>query len=177
MFAMLRLTRHPTSPDAPIGVEAEATRSGARLALRYRLSGVAGVVLPLPAICERTDELWRHTCFEAFVSGGAGYVEINLSPSAQWAAYRFDGYRQGMAAAETQPRIEVRRVGDDLELDALVDLNGSGLDDLDWRVGLSAVVEGADGGLSYWALKHPPGKPDFHHGDCFALELSKSRGP
>ena len=39
------------------------------------------------------------------------------------------------------------------------------------RLGLSAVVEDADGGLSYWALRHPPGKPDFHHTDAFALQL------
>ena len=39
------------------------------------------------------------------------------------------------------------------------------------HLGLSAVIEGADGSLSYWALVHPPGKPDFHNADCFALEL------
>jgi hypothetical protein len=36
---------------------------------------------------------------------------------------------------------------------------------------LSAVVEDEHGGLSYWALKHPPGKPDFHHPDLFVLHL------
>jgi hypothetical protein len=40
-----------------------------------------------------------------------------------------------------------------------------------WRIGLSAVIEEADGTISYWALAHPPGEPDFHHADCFALEL------
>ena len=38
-------------------------------------------------------------------------------------------------------------------------------------LGLSAVIEEADGNVSYWALAHPPGKPDFHHSDCLALEL------
>jgi hypothetical protein len=33
------------------------------------------------------------------------------------------------------------------------------------------VIEETNGRLSYWALAHPPGKPDFHHSDCFALEL------
>jgi hypothetical protein len=37
--------------------------------------------------------------------------------------------------------------------------------------GLSAIIEEADGTRSYWALAHPPGEPDFHHPDCFALEL------
>ena len=39
------------------------------------------------------------------------------------------------------------------------------------RLGLSAVVEEYDGMLSYWALRHPPGKPDFHHAAAFALVL------
>jgi hypothetical protein len=38
-------------------------------------------------------------------------------------------------------------------------------------IALSAVIEEKDGTKSYWALKHPPGKPDFHHRDCFALTL------
>jgi hypothetical protein len=38
-------------------------------------------------------------------------------------------------------------------------------------VALSAVIEDNRGMLSYWALKHPPGKPDFHHRDGFALEI------
>jgi hypothetical protein len=40
------------------------------------------------------------------------------------------------------------------------------------RIGLSAVIEGKDGALSYWALRHAPGKPDFHHRRAFALELA-----
>ena len=36
-------------------------------------------------------------------------------------------------------------------------------------VGLSAVVESREGGLSWWALRHAPGRPDVHHPDAFAL--------
>ena len=39
-------------------------------------------------------------------------------------------------------------------------------------VGISAVMEEQDGTNSYWALRHPPGKPDFHHREAFALELA-----
>jgi len=42
------------------------------------------------------------------------------------------------------------------------------------RLGLSAVVEDVDGILSYWALRHPLGKPDFHHADAFALQMRHS---
>lgn len=45
------------------------------------------------------------------------------------------------------------------------------------KFGLSAVVEETDGTKSYWALRHPPGVPDFHHPDCFALELPAPAQP
>ena len=68
------------------------------------------------------------------------------------------------------PGIVVRRIGDRLELDAKISPDflppGRSL-----RLGLSAVLEDADGVLSYWALRHPPGKPDFHHTDAFATQL------
>ena len=41
-----------------------------------------------------------------------------------------------------------------------------------WRIALAAVIEDENGGLSYWALRHPPGKPDFHHPNGFALEVA-----
>ena len=36
----------------------------------------------------RTDGLWQHTCFEAFVGteGNSAYREFNFAPSADWAA-------------------------------------------------------------------------------------------
>ena len=47
--------------------------------------------------------------------------------------------------------------------------------DVGAKLALSAVIEELDGTKSYWALAHPPGKPDFHHPDCFALTL-EARG-
>lgn len=176
---MQPLAPHPQTPRSDLAIEAGAVREGRVLRLRYVLRGVLEALrLPGLATPRRVDGLWRHTCLEAFVRGVGhdGYLEFNLAPSTEWAAYRFDGYRAGMAPAPLTPAIEVART-DDLELRAEIDLTGCGLDGLDWRVGLSAVIEAADGGLSYWALGHPAGKPDFHNGDCFALELPGSREP
>src|SRR5688572_25684953 len=98
------LKLHPNSSTSGVrGIAAHADRAAERLALRFRVTGeVAGLVTPAPSAPVRTDELWRHTCFEAFVQGpaSAAYYEFNLAPSTQWAAYRFDGYRSGMEAAE-----------------------------------------------------------------------------
>ena len=57
--------------------------------------------LPPVAAPTREDELWRHTCFEAFLRTlpGATYYEFNFAPSTQWAAYRFASYRSRMRAA------------------------------------------------------------------------------
>ena len=47
----------------------------------------------------------------------------------------------------------------------------AGLPPRPWEVGLCAVIEETGGIMSYWALYHPPGEPDFHHPGCFALTL------
>jgi hypothetical protein len=150
-----------------------------RLALEYELLGeLAGVRIgdggptlaanPLP-----TEGLWRHTCMEVFVAHDppGHYLEFNLAPSGQWAAYRFSGYRAGMAplAAPRAPRIEVRTQSERLLLSAVVDLPLDLSGKL--RLGISAVVEDTQGTLSYWALRHAGERPDFHHPDSFGFEL------
>ena len=71
-----------------------------------------------------------------------------------------------------RPHIAVRSTGSRLELDALVRLDGLSAihPRAPLRIGLSAVIEASDG-LSYWALRHPADKPDFHDADGFALLL------
>ena len=69
------------------------------------------------------------------------------------------------------PKIRVQRAAGRLDLQAQVGFRPKGK----VRIGLSAVIEEADGSLSYWALRHAPGKPDFHHQDAFALELDEVR--
>ena len=176
----LALGLHPDSrctAAAKIGVEVARPRPG-HLILRYLVTGrMTELRLPAAAAPARGDGLWRHSCFEAFLrpSPGAAYYELNFAPSLQWAAYRFTDYRNGMSLAEEMgtPRLEVQSSGQRyelriaLELDRLPDLPG----DAAWRLGLSAVIEETSGRLSYWALAHPPGRPDFHHSDCFALQL------
>lgn len=161
-----------------IDVEVARPRAGG-LVLSYLVTGkICGLRLPPVMAAARTDELWRHTCFEAFVRASAGpaYYEFNFAPSTQWAAYRFDGYRSGMRAASEigAPRIDVQSSADRYTLQATLELDRlSGLPrDTPWRLGLSALIEDTNGRQSYWALAHPPGKADFHHADCFVHEFS-----
>jgi hypothetical protein len=170
------LKLHPVS-DCPaitsIEVDVARPRAGALL-LTYQVTGkIDALRIPLPVASARADELWRHTCFEAFVCPlpGEAYCEFNFAPSTQWAAYRFDGYRNGMrvAAEIGAPHIDVQRASERFTLRAA--LESGALPSGRWRVGLAAVIEDAEGRLSYWALAHAAGKPDFHRADCFICEI------
>ncbi|MDQ1153168.1 DOMON-like domain-containing protein [Brevundimonas sp. SORGH_AS_0993] len=165
----LPLIPHPTSLPGGLTLEVEARRAGGVLSLEYVLAGpVERVMQPPPAQRVRTDGLWQATCFEVFVRTAGGYVEYNLSPSGAWAAYRFDGYREGMRALEMPaPFIVTRMAAGRFVLTADVILP----EDAGAATGLAAVIQGVDGAIAYWALAHPSDKPDFHHPDSFALEL------
>jgi hypothetical protein len=181
-----QLRPHPDSHSVAvknIDVEIARARTG-RVELSYIVTGqMSSIRMPAAAANARSDGLWRHTCFEAFIraSPNAGYYELNFSPSGQWAAYQFSSYRSGMRAANeiTEVPIEMRSSPDgcalqiSLSLDQFRDLPR----DRSWRLGLSAVIEDTNGGLSYWALAHVPGKPDFHHADSFTCEISPALTP
>jgi hypothetical protein len=176
------LACHPRTPDRVIrAVEVAAGgTAGGGLALSFALEGdLTAVRIPEPRSSRRADGLWRHTCFEAFVMAGEGpgYREFNFSPSGEWALTVFRGYRDAAEpAAVPAPVITVRRRGERLALDAEIRTEwlppGRSL-----RLGLSAVVEDAHGELTYWALRHPAGQPDFHHSDAFALPLESPSMP
>lgn len=170
-------------PDFPAGAVAQidvtaALASADRLVLSYTVSGQIGDIrMPPVASAERGEELWRHTCFEVFIqdTSGADYYEFNFAPSTRWAAYRFSGYRSGMSIAseiDAAP-IEAQSGAGRYTLQASVPIGRLPLSrKTSWRLGLSALIEDQVGHMSYWALAHPPGKPDFHHQDCFAYEFS-----
>lgn len=165
-----RLLCHPECPANNVrGITVEVIRNGNALTLTYRVDCAADLLaLPLAVAPERTDGLWQHTCFEAFISNGeGGYAEFNFSPSGQWAAYDFDGYRSGMCNRGTPaPLIDFQADQAGVRLNAKIDLSG-----LSGALSLTAVIEEADGTKSYWALNHAEGKPDFHHPACFAAKL------
>jgi hypothetical protein len=149
-----------------------------RLELGFLLSGNLELLkFPEPRAPVRADELWRHTCFEAFIGHGEAndYWEYNFSPSGAWAAYHFSAYREGMAPHLVgAPPLITRKLEDaTFSLHVLLDLSwlakssaGAGL-----KLGLTAVVEDRERGLSYWALRHTAEKPDFHRAESFVVVL------
>ncbi len=180
MWNMRRaLNIHPVSHcDAATHIDVEITRPRANnLQLRYIVAGKINdlILPPVTAPAHSDDDLWQHTCFEAFFRSGEMYYEFNFAPSTQWAAYHFDGYRNGKRVANEidAPRIDLKSCGTSLELQVSLELPG----DAAWQLGLSAVIEESNGRKSYWALTHPPGNADFHHSNCFVLELPAVEQP
>ncbi|HYB91993.1 MAG TPA: DOMON-like domain-containing protein [Candidatus Binataceae bacterium] len=170
---------HPSArPEAVRAIHALVRHSGdGALRMTFRLDGdMSRIRLPVPGVPRIATELWRHTCFEAFIAveGQQAYHEFNFAPSGDWAVYAFHDYRNGgpVSNESTCPRIAVRRTETRLELDAIVQLDL--LSPVHARaplsIGLSAVIE-ADDGISHWALRHLSDKPDFHDANGFALLL------
>lgn len=176
----LDLVPHPAAPPSspPFKVWARVEHSAAfgAMATTNIWFGIGApmerFVVPADDEPHRADELWRTTCFEAFLQApdGETYREWNFAPSGNWAAYDFNSYRDGMAQPDVAqpPYIRVEdnftwwAVGATIAVEA----------GTDWQLGLSAVLEEKDGTKSYWALAHCGEKPDFHEAGCFTAKLA-----
>ena len=170
---LVELVCHPDTPCPHIEqLEVQIFEIAAdTLHIRYLITGeVDEISWPDAAENVRTDQLWQHTCFEAFLksTGGPSYREYNFSPSSQWAAYEFDSYRAGMKDMPCLPPSNWGDAGADW-LGVEIELSGSQF--VDAMTNFTAVIELKDGSKSYWALKHPEGPPDFHNPSCFILQL------
>lgn len=178
------LIPHPALPTAALnGIAGHIERTPSTLVLRFLLMGdLNRICIPPRQLRGFADNLWRHTCCEAFLrrEGQTAYHEFNFSPSGEWAAYAFARTRERIPSdpvrtAELDPHVTVCRGERQLELDAVIRLDRLSLDSGKVMLGLAAVVEDTSGSLSYWALRHPLDTPDFHHPDAFVLTLDEVR--
>src|SRR5262245_42796001 len=190
----LTLACHPETPIAvarSVSVRLKRNSDGS-LDVSYAIEGdLRGLRVPparAPAETGREPSvalrLWEHTCCEMFIArtGLPGYHELNFSPSGEWAVYAFERYRERRPlsladAPELDPRIAVRSPPSKLAIEARIRLDR--LSPVSAAatppVALTAVLEETDGSLSYWALRHPSGRPDFHHADGYRLILPAPR--
>lgn len=127
--------------------------------------------LYVPAISknpQRLDNLWKRTCFETFVkqSSQSNYIEINASPSGDWALYSFSDYHVDMANAREVKDFKVSakldKEKDTLKCWYTVNLKPFHLPQNNLDIGLSCILETDKGELSFWAVNHKKEKPDFH---------------
>jgi hypothetical protein len=177
--ALAELRRYGPGPaDDVRAIRVVVRRRQVELELGFRLDGnVSSIRLTPSSGPQNPTELWRHTCFETFVAidGQAAYHEFNFAPSGEWRVYAFRAYR---AAAPLMNALHVlsvttRVTGQRVELDTRIVLSGLSAVHLHspLRLGLSAVIESQEGSLSYWALRHPTDKPDFHDAAAFSFRL------
>ncbi len=171
VYTRFPLQPHPATPCTAVdSLWVTVAGTPGRLTLRCELAGdLARLRIPPPAASpQATDGLWRHTCFEAFVGvpQTTAYREFNFAPSGHWAIYDFEAERVRAADAplSAAPQIAFDREANTLTLTATLDpaLVPDSSSPQAALLGLSAVIETADGQLSYWALAHPKPAPDFH---------------
>ena len=163
----LVLSVHPAETfPAPISASVVFFRADDYWQLCYQILTPTALILPPPAsVPEFRDNLWQHTCCEAFFAHADGaYREYNLAPSGNWAVYDFRATRSGQTprtdlpapAIVCAPRPDGFRLTTRLPADAQAT-----------RLALSLVLETTDGQCFHLALTHPTDKPDFHHPQSF----------
>ena len=185
VLARAALVPHPATPCSAVrALNARVTRMPqGLLAVTYALEGeLERLRLPAPKPPRMSDGLWGRTCCELFIAraGAPGYHELNFAPSGEWAVYAFERYRSRAPLAdeakELTPEIRTHRTAERFELNALVRLARLAPEyaAAPLSLAVTAVIEDEDGALSYWALAHPGGNPDFHHADGFALAIDEA---
>ncbi len=173
----LKLSAHRDFPaPAMCGLGVAVHLEGEVLHLDYQLQGPLDALrVPESGGQLDPDRLWAHTCYELFLgrAGQEAYREYNFSPTGQWAGFSFATYRQRVVPAEglPGPRCTWERRTDGLALQVGLPMAALPPGPGTLQLALTTVLELADGQLSYWALAHPPGKPDFHHPAGFVLTL------
>jgi hypothetical protein len=160
-----------------VSISGSLVRECDRLRVRWRLTGqLGGISIPERALDpERITGLWEGTCFELFVAPvhSGGYWEVNVSPAGHWNVFGFASYRLGMSeeAAFGSLPVEVWRSDSELSLAFDLDLVPIVSSKTALHAGVAAVIRHAQGGLSFWALRHRGPRPDFHLRESFALSL------
>jgi hypothetical protein len=138
-------------------------KAGVELQMHALLTDPQGLIrYPNGAWAQFKDQLWQHTCLECFIGlNQQQYIELNFSPSHEYAHYRFESYRstpqslhwdKPIQQLNTQSQVVEWRLRQLIPFDAI-----------DWiDINVSMVVELHNGDKGYFALRHPAEKPDFH---------------
>lgn len=173
----VRLAAHPGNPARfHQQIEATLTRHpDGVLEIVYAIRGFnLDLRVPTPHAPAPADALWKTTCCELFLGtvGQSAYREFNFSPSGQWAVCDFADTRQPAPIPPECPAPTLAFARDENLMTLSARLSAAAQPKADTlRIAVSAVLEAEGGFHAYWALAHPPGKPDFHHHAGFVLSL------
>ena len=161
---------HPYQPCyEKIQIEGDVQFAEGKLTVKFQWTDpdekiVIGDALEL----ERKAELWKHTCFEAFLHAEhhENYYEINLTPDGGWNAYEFQKYRTPQPPQESQNLVLLSFHLEENLVEAQFHLKDQ---HHVWWCSLTAVIELVDGKKHYFAVEHKGDRPDFHLKESFKL--------
>jgi len=168
----------PNSRNLPIAINGSISMQNHSISIMFQIIGeIDGLIIPeISQLPSRKDELWNTTCCELFIakSGDAGYWEYNLSPSHDWAIFKFSNYRTDKINDLSITGLDINTIIDKdskFELNTLLPLPDK-LIGQNLRIGISSVIQNKAGELYYYALRHPGAKPDFHDRNCFTIQIN-----
>ncbi len=169
----------PTEKSTPkIEIQVAVARNHTLLSLVYRCTGDLHTVLfpTIPQFPLRQDNLWKHTCFEAFIrcDNVPFYWELNCSPNGNWNLYYFNDYRRMNSIEEKIPHIETQfeyKMEQEFIATITLDLAPILSAEKVLTLNLATIIENMNGEMGYFALAHPIHKPDFHLPECFTLQI------
>jgi hypothetical protein len=168
------LVRHGDSADMPVDrVRVGYDFHGANWRLDFEVFAEMDKLL-VPSLhgLRPGENLWEHSCFELFIATSSHhYREFNVAPDGAWAAYDFAGYRSGRRPVGGDVFSSVKAHAEHNRYRMKCVLSHGAIPDSARHVGLSVILEDKQGGHSFWALEHGPGKPDFHHVKSFRIPL------
>ena len=159
----------PYNPPAIVhSIEVKVLINKQNWVLEFQLTGeLEKLILPsLKHKKKRQDELWKSTCFEAFMAlENNSYLEFNFSPTGNWNCYHFSNYREDMRqffGVELLDFVVLNTTHENpsryhcqINLKPNEDLKPT-------KIGITSVIETLDGKTNYWALRHSGEKADFH---------------
>ena len=154
--------------NGALKVDGSVSIDGHKVSCVYNVVGdpkkfVIPEIIPNPQF---TNDLWKNTCFELFVSqeGTERYIEWNFSLNGNWAQYAFCKYRTPIEISPAPPRIDSNHSENQITLIAEVDIPRTFFpDSANFLVGISTVLENIEGELGYYAIHHNHNHPDFHN--------------
>ena len=165
-----------TQPGADYTIYVNLAKSQQEVSAEFILQGNTNAI-KWPAAAQQVrpgSDLWKHTCFELFLSepNQRQYWEYNFSPARQWAIYAFADYRQtGPLPTTRSPVIEFPRRSD-TEFSLQVRFTPEApLANKPLAIGVAAIIETTDGQRHFYAFRHCGDQPDFHLRESFLLEL------
>ena len=169
-----------TNDSFHITISGEVILEQNTLQINYQLQGDHMVEVNFPPLSQtssRKDNLWEATCFELFVTSPESprYWEYNLSPSGDWAVFRFTDYRENKANEPSISNIDIDTETDNSKQFILS--SALPLPDMltapQLCIGISAVIKNHQGETYYYALEHHNHKPDFHDRKSFTIRIKR----